>query len=399
MTAKPIFERNDFIILLGGLSALTALSIDITLPATGVIARDLNVKENLGGLIVGVYFLAFAVGQIFWGLLSDAYGRRKVLLISLSLFTLASIGCALSQDFWMLIGFRLAQGLAGGAPVIARAIARDVGDTTIAAKILAVLMAVTAIAPMLAPIIGSGLFILFSWRAIFVFLAGMGIVLFILYYFIGQETASKSRPERFSFGFLIYSIKFLFTKRDFIIGGAISGMAFGGYASILSLGAVVTEQAYDLEPTAFAAIFAIGALFILGGSLFVRSFVGRFGLDTIIIVAVSALSLATFAHCILSFLSPSLPVFWSAVCIYMFAYGLILPAGQAFAMGPAGEMSGFASSVLGAILMLSGALGAVFASAIFDGSHNAITLTMTIFGALAVGVYLIARITEKKEVK
>lgn len=87
--SKPLAERYDFIMLLGGLSALTALTIDITAPATGVIARDLNVVESLGSMIVGVYFLAYAIGQLFWGLLSDAFGRKKVLLISLALFAAA----------------------------------------------------------------------------------------------------------------------------------------------------------------------------------------------------------------------------------------------------------------------------------------------------------------------
>ncbi|MHA1129004.1 MAG: hypothetical protein ACTSRN_08670, partial [Alphaproteobacteria bacterium] len=91
--------------------------------------------------------------------------------------------------------------------------------------------------------------------------------------------------------------------------------------------------------------------------------------------------------------------FWGAVCIYMLAFGLILPSAQAVALEPAGDMPGFASSVLGAMLMLAGALGAMVAAALFDGSHTAISGTMTIFGTLAVACLVAARLYDRRKVK
>ena len=397
--SKPLAERYDFILLLGGLSALTALAIDITAPATGVIARDLSVAESLGSMIVGVYFLAYGVGQLFWGLLSDAFGRKKVLLISLALFAAASFGAAMATDFWALIGFRAAQGLSAGAPVIARAIVRDIGSGVVAAKLLAILMAVTAIAPMIAPIMGAGLLVLFSWRAIFVFLALFGIVLLLLSGFNAKETVKETRPERFSLRFVVQAFSYLFRQRDFLVGMGISSLTFGGYASILSLGAVVVEQTYDLSPSAFGAIFAIGAIFILGGTVTVRVLVGRIGLRNIGVLAVSILGVATAVHAVLFFMEPTLNVFWGAVCIYMLAFGLILPSAQAVGMEPAGDMPGFASSVLGSMLMVAGALGAIVAGALLDESHVAISGTMTIFGTLAVACFIGARLYDRRKAK
>lgn len=387
-TSKSLASRFDFVLMLGGLSALTALTIDITAPATGVIARDLQVAENLGALIVGVYFLAYAVGQLFWGLLSDAFGRRKVLLASLAGFTLAT-------DFWVLIGFRALQGLMAGAPVIARAIVRDIGSGEVAAKLLAVLMAVTAIAPLLAPILGSGLLVLFSWQAIFVFLATMGLALFWLSFRVGQETARETRPERLSFRFVFHAIGYLFRQRDFLVGMGISSLTFGGYASILSLGAVVVETQYELTPAAFSSLFAIGALFILGGTITVRMLVGPWGLRRIGVLAISVLALASATQGVLFFLSPSLTLFWGTVCLYMLAFGLILPSAQAVAMEPAGEMPGFASSVLGSMLMIAGGIGASFAAMLYDGSHTAISGTMAVFGALGVACLIGARLYDR----
>jgi len=394
---KPLAERFDFIFLLGGLAALTALTIDITAPATGVIARDLVVAENLGSLIVGVYFLAYGVGQLFWGLLSDAYGRKKVLLISLALFAISSLGAAMATDFWVLISFRAAQGLSAGAPVIARAIVRDIGSGVVVAKLLAVLMAVTAVAPMIAPIMGSGLLVLFSWRAIFVFLAVFSIVLLLLSAFNTKETVKETRPERFSIAFVLHAFGYLFRQRDFLVGMGISSLTFGGYACILSIGAVVVEKAYDLQPSAFGAIFAIGAVFILAGTLAIRFLVGPLGMRKIESLSVLVLGIAALIHVVLFVTVPSLTVFWGGVCIYMLAFGLILPIGQTLAMEPAGEMPGFASSVLGAMLMLAGAIGAIVASVLFDGSHTAVSGTMAIFGTLAVCCFLVARIYDKKQ--
>ncbi len=392
---NPLASRFGFVFLLGGLSALTALSIDITAPATGVIARDLKVEESLGALIVGVYFLAYGVGQLFWGLLSDAFGRRRVLLVSLVGFVLASVGASMAGSFWILIGFRALQGLMAGAPVIARAIVRDIGHGEVAAKLLAVLMAVTAVAPLLAPIIGSGMLVLFSWRAIFIFLAGMGLLLLWLTWRIGEETAREMRRERLSFRFVFHALSYLFRQRDFLVGMGVSSLTFGGYASVLSLGAVVVEEKYALSPSAFSAIFAIGAVFILGGTMAVRLLVARLGLRRIGTISVSVLALAALVHGALYFMEPSLTVFWIAVCLYMGAFGLILPSAQAWAMEPAGDFPGFASSVLGSMLMLVGGIGASFAAMLFDGSHSAISGTMAVFGGGAVACLLAARLYDR----
>ncbi|MXU66078.1 multidrug effflux MFS transporter [Oceanomicrobium pacificus] len=391
-------DHWGFVSLLGGLSALTAFSIDIMMPAAGIIAAELGVPARLGGLIIGVYLLGYAVGQLFWGLLSDAYGRRPALLASLGLFVAASVGCALVQDFTALLVLRVAQGLAAGAPVIARAIVRDIGHGDVAAKLLAVLMAVTAIAPILAPVIGAGLLELFSWRASFVVLALGGIVLLGLSWRMGQETMAQARPERFSLRFVASASRYLFAQRDFLVGMGVSSFTFGGYASVLSLGAVVVGEGYGLSPSGFSAVFALGALFILGGSLFVRMLVGRLGLRRIGTIAAATLGAAVLVHGTYLFVTPGLAAFWLAVCLYMLAFGLVLPSAQAVAIEPAAEMPGFASSLLGALLMLFGAGGAGVAAALFDGTHRAISMTMVLFGAAAIACLVAGRLYDRRRV-
>lgn len=394
--SKPLSERYDYILLLAGLSGLTALAIDIALPATGAVARGLGVPENMGALLVGVYFLAFAVGQLFWGLLSDVFGRKRVLQISMVLFVLASVGCALSSNFWVLIGFRALQGLAGGAPVIARAIVRDISSGTEAAKMLSVLMAVSAIAPMVAPIIGAGLLEFAAWPSVFVFLAVFGGVLLVFGQMTLQKTVIPAHPDRLSFKFISKACRFLFTQRDFLVGVGIGALTFGGYASILSLGAVVTEERYAVSPAMFSWLFALGAIFLLLGTLVVRALLGRLGMRILVTWSVFAVGMATVVNVAILFISPSLVMFWGGICVYTFAFGMILPTSSALAMEPTGEMPGFASSMLGSVQMAVGAVGAGLSSVLYNGTHSAISGTMVIFGTLTVGCFLVARFYDRK---
>ncbi len=395
--SKPLSDRYDYILLLAGLSGLTALAIDIALPATGAVARDLGVPEGLGALLVGVYFLAFAIGQLFWGILSDVFGRKRILQISLVFFVLASIGCAFSTNFWVLIGFRALQGLAGGAPVIARAIVRDISSGTAAAKLLAVLMAVSGIAPMVAPIIGAGLLELSAWPSVFVFLAIFGGILLIAGQGILQKTVTPAHPDRLSFKFISTACGFLFTQRDFLVGVGIGAFTFGGYASILSLGAVVTEERYAVSPAMFSWLFALGAGFLLLGTLVIRAFLGRLGMRKLVGWSVVALGIATVVNVGMLFIDPTLTVFWASICVYTFAFGMVLPTSSALAMEPAGDMPGFASSMLGSVQMAVGAVGAGLSSVLYNGSHSAISGTMVIFGTLTVGCLLLARIYDRRK--
>ena len=123
----------------------------------------------------------------------------------------------------------------------------------------------------------------------------------------------------------------------------------------------------------------------------VKFLVESWGMRKLGVLAVSVVGVAAAIHATLFFMEPSLPVYWGGVCAYMLAFGLILPTGQALAMEPAGEFPGFASSVLGAVLMLVGALGATLAGVLFNGSHTAISGTMAIFGVLVVGCFLAGR--------
>lgn len=390
MTASTL-DRPDGILFLGGITALTAISIDIVLPATAVIARDFGVDEALGALLVGAYFLAFAVGQLFWGLFSDAFGRRRALIFALSGFTLVTFACAMAPSFEILIGLRALQGLMGGTPVIARAMVRDERTGNDAARLLAVLMAIVTVATLIAPVLGSGLLVLFEWRAIF-WALGILSTLFLTYaLFFLKETSGIRRPERFSFHFVATASRALFALRAFRVPMFMGSLAFAGYSAMLSVGAVLTETVYDVSPQAFGSLFALAAIANTAGALLIRSLLGRLPVARVNAIAIALMGVATLFAGLVTTLTPDLPLFWAAVCLYVMGFGMILPTSVALAMEPAGEYPGFAASLMGAMQMGLGACGAALATVLFDGTHTAIPMTMAIFGTLTCLTFLIGR--------
>lgn len=391
MTAKPVFSRTDTIIFMGGITALTATSIDVVLPAVGVVARTFEEPDSRGALLVGVYLISFAIGQLFWGVFSDAFGRRLALISSLTGFTTASLACALAPDYQFLLYARCAQGLMGGAPVIARAMVRDVASGNEAARIMTVLGAVLTIATMFAPVIGSGLLILFDWRAIFFALALLGAVFLVYTVLVLAETNEQRRPERFTLSFLIHAGRTLLSARAFVIPAVVGSLTFAGYVSVGAVGAITVEAQYGVAPEAFGALFAIAALMNTGGALLAGQLLKRITLAQVGIVAVFALALAAFAQFVMAWLGPGLQLFWSGVCMYVFALGMILPTSVAACMEPAGEMPGFAASLYGSIQMACGTFGALVASSLFNGTHQAISLSMALFGGLAATFYFLGK--------
>lgn len=391
MTTKPMFDRADTIIFMGGITALTATSINVVLPAIGVVARDFEQADTSGALLVSTYFISFAIGQLFWGLFSDAFGRRLSLILSLSFFSIASLACALAPDFQFLVYARFAQGLMGGAPVIARAMVRDVSSGKEAARVMTLLGAVLTIATMFAPVLGSGLLVLFDWRAIFFALAALGVVFLIYIAFALEETMEQKRPERFSVGFVSYAGRSLVTTRTFVIPTIVGSLTFAGYVSVGAVGAITVEARYGVAPEAFGPLLAIAALVNTAGALFAGQLLKHFDLSRVGIIAVSTLAIAALAQLALGLSEPGLRLFWGGVCLYVLALGMIFPTSLAASMESAGEMPGFAASLFGSIQTAAGSLGALVASSLFVVTYQAISLSMALFGGAAAIFYVLGK--------
>lgn len=224
-------------IVLACLSMVGPFSIDTPFPAFPEMGRDLDVGTEHLQLVVSVYLAAFAAMSVLHGPLSDALGRRPVMLVSLAVYGLASVGCAVAPDLATLLVFRALQGLsAGGATIVSRTVIRDVFDGAMAQKLMSRVSVIFGIAPAIGPIIGGWLLQVGDWPLIFVFHAGLGALLALLVVAVLPETHPAERRvplrlgevvgglwrvgRRASFQRLAWSTALIFGAQFLYIGGA-----------------------------------------------------------------------------------------------------------------------------------------------------------------------------------
>ena len=184
------FEKFKIIIVLSFMSAVAPLSTDMYLPALPSVQHSFETSEFLTQLSLASFFIAFALGQLIYGPLSDVFGRKKLACIGIVLFIFSSFTCVIVDNVYVFVAFRFLQGLGGCAGVvIARAVANDLFELKEAASVFALMMVVTSLAPMLSPFFGSILLGFFAWKSIFMALFILGILLLCFIVFGLKESA------------------------------------------------------------------------------------------------------------------------------------------------------------------------------------------------------------------
>lgn len=389
LSKENLTDNPLFVIILAGLAAMSALSIEIILPTIVPVAREMNVSEELSAMLIGGYFLAYGVGQMFWGLMSDAFGRKPVLFVGLTGFFAASVGAALAPDFTTLMAFRVTQGAFAASPVVAQAIVRDLSSGTKAARLVAVLSAVTAVAPLLAPTLGSGMLVLFSWRATFVLLALFSMAFLIVVILYLPETLKEKQSDRLRPSFVIRRTGQMFGEANFLAGVLINSIIFGGFASVLTMGSVIAENAFGISPEAFGSVYAVAAVMVIGGVLLARALLKTKPIQTVGGIAMIIAVVASVAHVGFLIYPPDFPYFWGGIGLFMLAFGMTNPVFISFALEAVTSTSGFAASLIGASAMLSGFLSSLLTAALYDGSFRGISYVMILSGSCAAVLFLV----------
>jgi len=352
-------------LLLSFLTALGPLSMDMYLPSLPDIARTLHAPILDVQLTISSYLFGFAVGQIFYGPISDRIGRKPVLLTALVLYGVASIGCALTQSIDSLIAMRFLQALGGaGVIVLARAVVRDIYSGARASRELSLMGAITAFAPIVAPTIGGLLQTVFGWRATFVLLVIFAALAGSIAARLLPETLRKPEGGRFSIAKMIALYPAVLVHRGFLANLGILTTTFVGLFAWVSGAPIVMQSAiYGLSPLTFGVTFAMGAAGYMLGTFIAARIVMRLGIDRtmgigcvtlalggLIMVAVVALHLANVVW------------FVGSMMIYLAGLGLALPAAMAGALSPFHDRAGTASSLMGftqqsAAAIAAGAIG------------------------------------------
>lgn len=375
--------RRDTLALTALLALLTAvgpMSVDMYLPSLPDIGRTFGAEVPQVQLTLSGFLLCFAVGQIIYGPVSDHVGRRPVLKVALALYIAASIGCALATSVEMLIALRGVQALGvAGAPVLARAIVRDLYAGVRAGRELSRMGTIMALAPAVAPTLGGLLQTLFGWQANFYLMAAFGLYAYVTVSLLLPETLDRPPSGTVTFRSFLRGYGQFLRHRGFLSYLAILSAAYGGLFAWISGSSFALQTLYGQSALAFGLTFAASTLGFLAGTLIAAKQVGRIGLDRTILwggVGLAAggvaMLIATVAH-LQSPFALAVPI-----AIYLVGLGLAFPQSIAGALTPFPERAGAASSALGFIQqVVASTIGVVVGHSL---SHSAVPLAAIIAG-------------------
>jgi MFS transporter, DHA1 family, multidrug resistance protein len=362
------------VLILGALTAFSSMSIDMYLPAFPQIARDLGVPLGTVQLSVSAFLFGSALGQLFYGPMADQWGRRRPLLVGLSLYVLSAIGCTLVGSGEGLLFWRVVMAIGGGAGmVIARAVVRDLYDTAEAAKMYSLLMLIMGAAPILAPMAGGQLILITGWRGIFAFLGVFGLISLCAAALYLPESLPAERRVRHSFAGMAGSYRHLLANRRFLRYAVALGCVAGVNFSYITGAPFVFIQLHGVSPQHFGLFFGINACGLIGASQVNRRLLRRFSAQRILnaafsINAAAALLLTVVAATGIGGFAAQVALIFVCLCMT----GLLYPNVIALAMAPFDKAAGSASALLGTIQYTIGAT----AGALVGIFHNDTALPM-----------------------
>lgn len=258
-----------FIIILGALTAIGALSIDMFLPGLPELKNDFNTTTANAQLTLSLFMIGLGLGNLIVGPISDSIGRKKPLVISMIIFALASLGIVFVENIWIMVFLRFIQGFTGGAgAVISRAIASDMYRGNELTKFLALLMLVNGVAPVIAPALW-GLILSFAvWRMVFVILTLFGVLMVLGSLFKVPESLSVENRDSSGVNVIFSNFKSLLTTPRFVLPMLIQGVTFIMLFSYISASPFLVQKIYGVSPLHFSWMFAgVGITLIIASQI------------------------------------------------------------------------------------------------------------------------------------
>ena len=368
-------------VLLGVLIALTALGMDMFLPAVPIIARAFGAEPGSAQFPVTTYLLGLAIGQFAWGPLSDRLGRKPVLLGGLGLFLASSVACSAAGSLQEIVLLRFAQGIGmSSGPVIARAVVRDLYAREQAAHLLARMTVVFGFFPVAAPLVGAQVLSWAEWPAVFWLYAAIALALLATTALGFRETAPRDRPP-ISVARIAASYAVLLGDRRFVAPLVTMLCAQMGIIAFVSNSSLVMVQGLSLSPTVFSVLFATVMIGQMAGGYAGSRLVMRLGIERMVRLGAA---IALVAGALLAGLAYVQIGHWSAIVAPMLGYILgcafIVPNATAAALSPFPRMAGAASSLLGTLPFGLGALVSAALGAAFDGTARPMALAIALAG-------------------
>ena len=348
------FARNA--IVLGLLSAVGPFSIDMYLPALPSIAADFKASTaaTQGSLIA--FFLAVACGQVIYGPISDSHGRRAPLYFGMAIYSIGAIACGFAPSIEWLIAARFVQGIGACAGMtIPRAIVRDLHTGPDAARLMSLIMLVFSVSPILAPLFGSTVVALSTWRVIFFVVAVIGVIGAATNFFVLDETRPPEKRVPLNPANVVRGYLELLGDRYFVGVSLIGGFGMASFFAFLSSSSFVYIDHFGLTPTQYSFAFAVNAIAFIGMAQLTGRLGRRFGLKRVVRAAVTFYLVMTgilFAATL-----SGLDNVFALMAMLFIAFGsmgLVVPSSAVLALDNHGSRAGTASALLGTLQLLAG---------------------------------------------
>jgi len=378
------------IALMALLISLVALSIDAILPALGTIGRDFDVSHpNMPQLVISALLAGLCVGQVFYGPVSDSYGRRMPIQTGLALFLIGSLVALLAQTFEALLLGRFLQGLGAAGPrVVTIAMVRDEFVGPQMARIMSFVMAVFIIVPAIAPAIGQLVLMVGTWRdicAVFVALASIALMWFTVRQ---PETLDEAKRRPFRFSQVLHAMRECLlhpVSRSYAIA---AGIVFGSFVGFLTSVQQIFAEVYDIEAW-FPAFFAVLSLAIGSASLVNSQFVVKLGMVRLTQRAFAGLTVAAglgLAVALVSGGAPHVAVLMLVLVPNFFCFGILFGNLNALSMEPMGHIAGSAAAVIASLTSLIAVVVGTAIGQAFDGTVTPMLAGFTVASLMAAGL-------------
>ncbi|MBY6034498.1 multidrug effflux MFS transporter [Marinobacter daepoensis] len=375
-------------ILLAAAVALGPLAVDMYLPALPQIGADFHTGTDQVQLTLSLYLAGFALAQLICGPLADRFGRKPIMVGGFLLFALASVGCALATNIETLQLSRFLQALGGSAgPVLGRAIVRDIYTPRDAAKILALLASIMALAPAVAPTLGGLMVAGFSWHWIFIAMGGYALLMAAVTAFGIPEPLPPSHRQPLRPRQLFANYRRISTDASFLGYTLTNAAIYGGLFAFLSGASFVLIDVLGVKPEHFGLYFAAMVAGYIAGNLGSIRLARYLSPDQILLYGLITSLVGGAAMALLAYQHVHSP--WAVMipqAIFMAGTGLALPQCMAGALANFPTMAGSASALFGFIQMTAAAI----AGALVGALHNGTPLVMATIIALCAGLAMIA---------
>lgn len=357
-----------FVFTAAAVMAIGPLSIDMYLPSLPALQAHFGVDTGSTQLTLSAYFIGLAIGQLVYGPVSDRFGRRKPLLFGLALYSLVSFACAYAPSMYSLVLLRFLQALGGCAGmVITRAMVRDLYPPQEMARVLSTLVLIMGVAPILAPLIGGQIFLLWGWQAIFLAMTAYSLLCFTGIYALPETSHSRSEALRFSG--VIGGYARLLRHRRFMGYALAGGVAQAGMFAYISGSSFVFIDVYGVAPAHFGWLFGSNALGLICAAQVNSHVLTRYRSEYVLRTA-----LLVNACCGVALLINALTGFGGLLGIMvplfcgMSSLGFSFPNSTAGAMAPFGDRAGMAAALLGTLQFGIAAISGSIVGRLFDGT-------------------------------